>query len=177
MFEKNVPVDATCGCSPGRVLFILHSSRSLRRFLPEVFPRDTTQAATEARKDGDAAAVAVAGDAGSGGGGATPKSRYGSTFRRLYGHAAFSLVAALCRNCAGALKGPPLRDLVEACFEEIACRPVTTSAGGSGGGGSRRGTSGGRAESEERARSKPHPELTAFAVMHASDLLQCCSEV
>lgn len=114
-----------------------------------------------------------------GGAGSAAPLRYGSTFRRLYGHAAYSLVAVLSRMCAGALKGPPLRDLVETCFEEIACRPVSSSIGG-GNGGSRGGAKGGRAESRGaggKGRGKPNPELNAFAVMHASDLLQCFSEV
>lgn len=66
------------------------------------------------------------------------------------------------RMCGGALKGLPLRELVETCFEGVACRPLVAGSRGGGGG------SGG---------SAPNAELTEMAVMHASDLLHCFSEV
>lgn len=78
------------------------------------------------------------------------------------------------RMCGGALKGLPLRELVENLFEGIACRPfVAGSDGGFGGaggksiGGAAGGVGGGGANAE----------LTALAVMHLPDLLQCFSEV
>lgn len=85
-------------------------------------------------------------------------SRYSSAFRRLYGHAAYSVAAYLMRMCGGALKGLPLRELVETCFEGVACRPLVAASRGGGG-------------------SAPNAELTGMAVMHASDLLHCFSEV
>lgn len=147
--------------------------RSLRRFLAEVFPRrDATDGdGSRGRTDG-AGAVR------------DKTARYGSAFRRRYGHAAYSFVSHLTRMCAGALKGPPLRDLVEACFEGIACRPSGKNSGAlreRGGGGTGAGAAAaavaGGVGGSTRDRGEPHPELTALAVMHAPDLLQCFSEV
>lgn len=147
------------------------SFRTLRRFLPEVFPRSH---ATGGRKDRTSAqnngSRTRSADA--------PRSRYGSTFRRLYGHAAYAIVAFLTRMCGGALKGPPIRDLVEACFEGIACQPATSYKGSNsrergGGAGAGNATS----SSGSRSRGEPHHELTELAVIHAPDLLQGFSEV
>lgn len=115
--------------------------RSLRRFLAEVFPREQ-----DVEKGG---LVAL---------------RYGSTFRRLYGHAAFSLAAFFMRMCGGALKGLPLRELVETLFDGIACHPFDVGGNSD-------------ATSRDAGKRAPNAELKALAVMHLPDLLQCFSEV
>lgn len=145
-------------------------SRCLRRFLAEVFPREQETERDIRRRAGTAEGRGHARK------GAVPPPRYGSAFRRLYGHAAYSVAAFLLRMCGGALKGLPLRELVETFFEGVACRPVgggggggrVSGGGGGNGGGGTVGTSGG---------TVPHADLMGFAVMHLPDLLQCFSEV
>lgn len=79
------------------------------------------------------------------------------------------------RTCGGALKGLPLRELVETFFESIACRPSVGSGdrseGASGPGKNNGGVTG------AAGGGIPNVELTALAVMHLPDLLQCFSEV
>lgn len=147
-----------------RQLRCVYLSRSLKRFLPEVFPREQ-----ETERD-------IRLRAGPARGGNDEKEavsppRYGSAFRRLYGHAAYSVAAFLLRMCGGALKGSPLRELVGTFFEGIAFHPVSGGRGGGGGGKGGRGAVGGSGG------TVPHAQLTDFAVMHLPDLLQCFSEV
>lgn len=88
------------------------------------------------------------------------------------------MAAFLLRMCGGALKGLPLRELVETFFEGIACRPVGNGDGGSGGGrGSGGGAYGGGGTVGTSGGTVPHADLMGFAVMHLPDLLQCFSEV
>lgn len=150
-------------------------TRSVRRFLPEVFPRQEQQHQRATRSSPGASTAASRKRSGDRSGTGLPPPRYGSAFRRLYGDAAYSLAAFLTRMCGGGvLKGLPLRELVETFFEGVACRgsaAVGSSSGGRCGGG------GGGAGGAAAGGSAPHAELTALAVKHLPDLLQCFSEV
>ncbi|CAM9343688.1 unnamed protein product [Pylaiella littoralis] len=160
-----------------RVLKLVHGSiKSVRRFLPEVFPRQEQQHQRATRSSPGASTAASRKRSGDRSGTGLPPPRYGSAFRRLYGDAAYSLAAFLTRMCGGGvLKGLPLRELVETFFEGVACRgsaAVGSSSGGRCGGGGGGGGAGGAAAGG----SAPHAELTALAVKHLPDLLQCFSE-
>lgn len=150
--------------------------RSVRRFLPEVFPREEQLQQHAGRGNSQGASVAARRKrswARSGTG--LPPPLYGAGFRRLYGDAAYSLAAFLTRMCGGGvLKGLPLRELVETFFEGVACRGPAAVGGSSG---SRSGSGGVGTAVAAAAGSAPHPELTALAVKHLPDLLQCFSEV
>lgn len=140
--------------------------RSAGRFLHEVFPREARQHSA-GRGGRDSSASSGNRSAARRSGPGLPPPRYGAAFRRLYGHAAYSFAAFALRICGGGmLKGLPLRELVEAFFEGVACRgPAAAVVGGGVGGG---GVTGGGA---------PHAELTALAVEHVPDLLHGFSEV
>lgn len=128
--------------------------RSVGRFLHEVFPREARQQPAGRGGQGTSAG-GRSGSRGRRSGSWLPAPRYGSAFRRLYGHAAYSFAAFVLRICGGSmLKGLPLRELVEAFFEGVAGVGVEASGA-----------------------SAPHAELTALAVKHVPDLLHGFSEV
>lgn len=129
------------------------------RFLQEVFPREARQQPTGRAGHGQGP---PAGSRSRSRGGrrrsdsGLPPPRYGSAFRRLYGHAAYAFAAFTLRMCGGGmLKGLPLRELVETFFEGVAAGGVGANGGA----------------------SAPHAELTALAVKHVPDLLHAFSEV